>query len=80
MAVDIGSSAVSLTRLPPTEPNGVLLFYLVVATEVGDHSGDTFVDLIATTSTTDMLQVTPNSTNGISMTSMAQDLPKRTSL
>ena len=76
MAVDIGSSTVSLTWLPPTEPNGILLFYRVVATEVGDHSEDTFVDLPAKMSTSAMVQVTPNSTNGISMTSMAQDLPK----
>ena len=84
MAVDVGSSTVSLTWLPPAEPNGILLFYQVVARKVGGNTEDILVDipanmstadlLSANTSTSDMVEVTANRSD-MSMTNTTEDLP-----
>ena len=63
MAVDVGSSTVSLTWLPPTEQNGILLFYQVVARQVGGNTEDILVDVPANMSAAD-LQFTDTSTSG----------------
>ena len=54
MAVDADSSTVSLVWFPPTEPNGVLLFYRMVARQVGSNRGEIVVSITANTSTSDM--------------------------
>ena len=84
MAVDIGSSTVSLTWLPPAEPNGILLFYQVVARQVGSNTEDILVDVPANMSTadllsanmsaSDMVEVTANRSD-MSMTNTTEDLP-----
>ena len=75
MAVDVGSSTVSLTWLPPTEPNGILLFYQVVARQVEGNTEDILVDVPAKTSASDMVEVTANRSD-MSMTNTTEDLPK----
>ena len=89
MAVDVGSSTVSLTWLPPAEPNGILLFYQVVARQVGGNTEDILVDvpanmstadlsftdlLSANTSASDMVEVTANRID-MSLTNTTEDLP-----
>ena len=84
MAVDVGSSTVSLTWLPPAEPNGILLFYQVVARQVEGNTEDILVDvpanmstadlLSANTSASDMVEVTANRSD-MSMTNTTEDLP-----
>ena len=90
MAVDIGSSTVSLNWLPPAEPNGILLFYQVVARQVGGNTEDILVDVPANmstadlsftdtsssakTSASDMVEVTANRSD-MSMTNTTKDLP-----
>ena len=90
MAVDVGSSTVSLTWLPPTEPNGILLFYQVEARQVGGNMEDISVDVPANmsitdlpfsdtsssdnTSASDMVEVTANRSD-MSLTNTTEDLP-----
>ena len=84
MAVDIGSSTVSLTWLPPAEPNGILLFYQVEVRQVGGNTEDILVDVPANMSTADLLsantsasgmvEVTANRSD-MSLTNTTEDLP-----
>ena len=88
MAVDVGSSTVSLTWLPPAEPNGILLFYQVVARQVGGNTEDILVDvpanmstadlLSASTSASDIVEVTANRSD-MSLTHTTEDLPMTSS-
>ena len=72
MAVDVGSSSVSLTWSPPTEPNGILLFYRVVARHVSGNSEGILVDIPADISS-DMVEVTANRSDAL-MDNTAEDL------
>ena len=47
MAVDADSSTVSLVWFPPTESNGILLFYRLVAKQVGSNRGENVVSIAA---------------------------------
>ena len=71
MAVDVSSSTVSLTWSPPTEPNGILLFYRVVARQEGGNTEGILVDI--PTNTTEDLPVTK-----VSVTSILSGLSPRT--
>ena len=55
MAVDANSSTVSLVWFPPKEPNGILLFYRVVARLVGSNTAEIVKYVPA-----DMREVTAN--------------------
>ena len=71
MAVDIGSSTVCLTWSPPTEPNGILLFYRVMARQMGGDTEWVLVDILANTSTSNKIQVNANESD----TADHEDLP-----
>ena len=74
MAVDIGSSTVSLTWLPPTEPNGILLFYQVVARQEGGNTEDILVDVPANMSTTDLLSANTSASDMVEVTADRSDM------
>ena len=57
MAVDVGSSSVSLTWFPPMKPNGILLFYQVMASKVGGSTAEIVGDISANVSTFDMVKI-----------------------
>ena len=60
MASDADSSSVSLTWSPPAEPNGILLFYRVVARQVGGNQAEIIVGISANMSTSDMAELPAN--------------------
>lgn len=79
MAVDVGSSTVSLTWSPPTEQNGILLYYRLVARQNGNNTETLLVYIPAktsssNTSTSDMVEGTANRRN-MSLANTAGDLP-----
>ena len=74
MAVDVGSSTVSLKWLPPAEPNGILLFYQVVARQVGGNKEDILVDVPANMSTADLLSVNTSTSDMVKVTANRSDM------
>ena len=73
VAVDADSSTVSLVWFPPTEPNGVLLFYQVVARQVGSNRGEIVVGIAANMSTSDMAEFPVNKRDTL-MANTTEDL------
>ena len=70
MASDADSSSVSLTWSPPEEPNGILLFYRVVARQVGGNPAEIIVGISANMSTSDMAELPANRSDML-MTNMS---------
>ena len=73
VAVDADSSTVSLVWFPPTEPNGILLFYQVVARQVGSNRGEIVVGIAASMSTSDTV-VFPVNNSDLLMANTTEDL------
>ena len=73
MAVDIGSSSASLAWFSPMEPNGILLFYRVVARQVGDNTSEVVDYLSANMSISDVVEF-PVNKSGMSMANTSQVL------
>ena len=73
MAVDADSSTVSLVWFPPTEPNGILLFYRVLARQVGSNRGEIVVSIAANMSTSDMIEF-PVSKSDLLIANTTEDL------
>ena len=67
MAVDANSSTVSLVWSPPKEPNGILLFYRVVARQVGGNTAEIVKYIPA-----DMREVTANKSD-MPLTNKSED-------
>ena len=67
-ASDIDSSMVSLVWFPPMEPNGILLFYRVVARQVGGNTAEITVDTPA-----DKTEITANKSDML-MANTSEDL------
>ena len=74
MAVDIGSSSVSLAWISPSEPNGILLFYRVAARQEGSNTPDIVVELSANMSISDIVEFPAVNKSGMSMANTSQDL------
>ena len=67
-ASDVDTSTVSLVWFPPMEPNGILLFYRVVARQVGGNTAEITVDTPA-----DKTEVTANKSDML-MANTSEDL------
>ena len=63
MVVDADSSTVSLVWFPPTEPNGILLFYRVLARQLGSNRGEIVVSIAADMPTSDMVEFPVNNSD-----------------
>ena len=73
MAVDIGSSSVSLTWFTPIEPNGIILFYRVVARQVEDSTAEIVVHIPASMSTSD-IEVIPANKSDMLIANTSEDM------